>query len=81
MLADNNKCQYPKATQVLSNDIYIYDLLSGTSIKEELTKVQPELVSLLQTVGFTLRKWASNHPTFLDIIPRQLQKTKDIIPE
>ena len=79
-LADDNKCQYPKATQVLSNDFYVYDLLSGTSIKEELTKVQPEIVSLLQTVGFTLRKWASNHPTFLDIIPRELQETKDIIP-
>ena len=29
-LADGNKCQYPKAVQVLSNDIYVDDLLSCT---------------------------------------------------
>ena len=29
--------------------------------------------TLLQTAGFTLRKWASNHFTFLDNIPRGMQ--------
>jgi hypothetical protein len=30
-LADGNKQQYPRAAQVLSNDFYVDDLLSGTS--------------------------------------------------
>jgi hypothetical protein len=34
-LADDNECQYPKAAQVLSNDFYVDDLLSGTSTLEE----------------------------------------------
>jgi hypothetical protein len=75
-LADDNKCQYPKAAQVFSNDFYVDDLLSGTSTTEDAIKVQQEISSLLQTAGFTLRKWASNHSAFLDTIPRELQETQ-----
>jgi hypothetical protein len=66
-LADDEQ-QYPKAAQVLSNDFYDDDLLSGTSTIED-ANIQKELLSLLQTAGLTLRKWASNHSTFLDAIP------------
>ena len=38
-LADDNKCQYPRAVQVLSNDFYVDDLLSGTSTTEDAIKV------------------------------------------
>jgi hypothetical protein len=31
---------------------------------------------MLQTAGFTLRNWASNHSAFLDGIPRELQETQ-----
>jgi hypothetical protein len=61
---------------VLSNDFYVDDLLSGTTIIEDTIKVQQEISSLLQTAGFTLRKWASNHSTFFDNIPRELQETQ-----
>jgi hypothetical protein len=46
-LADDNKCQYPRAAEVLSNDFYVDDLLSGASTIEEATKMQQELSSLL----------------------------------
>jgi hypothetical protein len=38
-----------------------------------------ELSSLLQTVGFTLRKWASNHSKFIDTIPEELQETQQTL--
>jgi hypothetical protein len=38
--ADGNKCQYPRAAQVLSSDFYVDDLLSGTSPIEDAIKVQ-----------------------------------------
>jgi hypothetical protein len=60
---------------VLSNDFYDDELLSCTPT-EEAIKLQQELSSLLQTAGFTLRKWPSNHSTFLDTIPRELQETQ-----
>jgi len=41
--------------------------------------VQQEISFPLQTAGFTLRKWPSNHSTFLDNIPRELQETQQIL--
>jgi hypothetical protein len=78
-LADDNDQHYPKAAQVLSNDFYVDDLLSGTSTIEEALNVQKELSALLQSVGLTLRKWASNHATFLDTIPLELQETQSTL--
>jgi hypothetical protein len=77
-LADDEQ-QYPRAAQVLNNYFYV-DLLSGTSNIDDAIDVQNELSSLLHTAGLTLRKWTSNHSTFLDTIPKELQET-NIIPE
>jgi hypothetical protein len=78
-LADDNQTNYPKADQVLSNDFYVDDLLSGTSTVKEAIQLQQELSSLLQTAGFTLRKWASNHSEFLDTIPSEMQETQQTL--
>jgi len=64
---------------VLSNDFYVDDLLSGTSTTEVAIKMQQEITSRLQTAGFTLRKRASNHSTFLDTIPTELQETQQAL--
>ena len=64
-LADNNQYQHPRASQVLSNNFYVDDLLSGTSSVQDAIELQREISTLLETSGFTLRKWASNNPTFL----------------
>jgi hypothetical protein len=74
-LADDNE-QHPRATQVLNNDFYVDDLVSGTSTMENAINMQKKLSSLLQTAGHTLRKWTSNHSTFLDTIPKELQETQ-----
>jgi len=78
-LADDNQGQYPRATQVLSNDVYVDDLLSETSTLEVAIKVQQDISSLLQTAGLTLRKWACNNSTFLNTIPRKLQDSANTV--
>jgi len=74
--ADDNKCQHPRAAHILSNDFYVDDLLSGTSTIEDAINVEQEISTLLQIAGFTLRKWALNHSTFLDTCQRELQETQ-----
>jgi hypothetical protein len=64
---------------VLSNDFYVDDLLSDTSNLQDAIKVRQEISSLLQTAGFTLRKLASNHSTFLDNFPREQQETQQTL--
>ena len=78
-LADDNQELHQQAAQVLHNDFYVDDLLSGTSTLEEAIQVQKEVSTLLQTAGFTLRKWASNHPAFLDTIPEGNRKTQHLL--
>jgi len=78
-LADDNRCHHPQSAQVLSYDFYIDDLLSGTPTLEEAIHLQQELTSLLDTVGFTLRKWASNHHSFMDSIPTELKETNQTL--
>jgi hypothetical protein len=78
-LADDNKCHHSRAAQVLSNDFYVDDLLSGTSTLEEAFNLHQELTTLLNTAGFTLRKCASNHSSFLYSIPTELQETNQTL--
>ena len=60
-LVDDNQRKYPRADQVLSNDFYVDDLLSGTTTTKDAIQLRQELSTLLQTAGFTLIKWASNN--------------------
>jgi len=64
---------------VLSNDIYVGELLIGTSTIQYAIKMQIEISSLLQRAGLTLKMWDSNHHTFLNNIPRELQETQKTI--
>ena len=72
-LADDNQTKYPKVAQILSKDFYVDDLLSGTTTTKEAIQLHQELLTLLQTAGFTLRKWASNNQQFLDTIPEEFK--------
>jgi hypothetical protein len=74
-LAQYNLDLHPKAAQILQDDFYVDDLLSGTSTVEEAMEVQRELSTLLATAGFPLMKRASNNSKLLDTIPKQLQET------
>ena len=68
-LPDDNQHKYPNVAQVLSNDFNVDDLLSGTTTTKEAIQLRKELSTLLQTAGFTLRKWPSNNQQFPDTIP------------
>jgi hypothetical protein len=78
-LAEDNLVHHPKAAQMLRDDFYVDDLLTGTSTVQEAIEVQQEFSTLLDTAGCPLRKWASNNSTFLDAIPEELRETKQTL--
>jgi len=41
------------------------DLITGTDDVDTALSLQQELIEMLKKFGFTLRKWASNHPALL----------------
>ncbi|GFV82383.1 integrase catalytic domain-containing protein [Trichonephila clavipes] len=64
-LADEEKAEFPDAADVICNDSYMDDILSGESTLEGAKKLQTILSQLLQRGGFELHKWVSNSSELL----------------
>ncbi|XP_041449541.1 uncharacterized protein LOC121404266 [Drosophila obscura] len=56
---------HPVASQVIANDFYVDDMLTGANSLEELGRIRQEVSEVLEAVGFMLANWASNHPHLL----------------
>ncbi|GFT28570.1 DUF1758 domain-containing protein [Trichonephila clavipes] len=61
-LADEEKAEFPDAADVICNDSYMDDILSGESALEGAKKLQTRLSQLLLRGGFGLHKWVPNSP-------------------
>ncbi|GFS79813.1 integrase catalytic domain-containing protein [Trichonephila clavipes] len=59
-LALDEKKDFPLASEVLLQDFYMDDCLSGASELSEFEKLKSELTQILQREGKTLHKWCSN---------------------
>ncbi|XP_045473996.1 uncharacterized protein LOC123680245 [Harmonia axyridis] len=68
-LASDDGLRFPTARQVLLNEIYVDDILTGCSSESEALELRKQVQDLLMAGGFELRKWATNHLPLLDGIP------------
>ncbi|KAJ8980329.1 hypothetical protein NQ317_008037, partial [Molorchus minor] len=66
VLGLDNLTQHPRASEVIMNDFYVDDLLSGSNEASELIQLQRDVTSILISGGFELRKWLSNKPELVD---------------
>ena len=66
-LAIDDGHKYPPATaDVLQNEFYMDDLISGHDSLEEAKQLQHSLIQLLKGAGMNLRKWNCNTPALLE---------------
>jgi len=65
-LAEEHSEQYPLASKITLRDFYVDDLVSGADTVQEALQIKDELIQLLQSGKFELRKWASNEPALRD---------------
>ncbi|XP_031348317.1 uncharacterized protein LOC116174520 [Photinus pyralis] len=56
---------YPSEAQIIKNDFYIDDLITGCDSIEDLRVIRSNIKHILSTAGFILRKWCSNVHTQL----------------
>lgn len=61
--------KFPLAKQVLQHEVYVDDILTGSSTAETAMELRKQVQCLLMAGGFELRKWASNHQPLLGDIP------------
>ena len=65
-LAAKGKSQFPKAAKILAEDTYVDDICSGADSEEDAITLRNEIISLLSSGDFPLRKWSSNNPKILE---------------
>lgn len=69
-LAEDYQAEYPIASRVLLRDVYVDDVMTGSSSVEGLIHLQREMVELLSKAKLELRKWTSNCWPLLSHLPQ-----------
>lgn len=64
-LSDLYASQFPKTSNILKNNAYMDDILCGGDTVEEVLQIQNELINILASAGFPIRKFLSNHSAVL----------------
>lgn len=60
---------FPLASRALDEDTYIDDICTGAPSLEDACRLRDELIALLSTAGFELRKWSCSNSAVLDGLP------------
>ncbi|XP_011169928.2 uncharacterized protein LOC105202933 [Solenopsis invicta] len=60
-LAESESDNFPKAAEVIRNQFYMDDLLTGGNTETEIIKLKEDLTKLLAKGGFRLHKWKTNY--------------------
>ena len=64
-----NKVDFPSAVSTKDRSYFLDDLVKSVDSSQAAITCYQDLVETLKRSGFTLRKWASNCPEGLRIIP------------
>ncbi|KAI5753224.1 hypothetical protein M8J77_024779 [Diaphorina citri] len=71
-LALDEGSSFPEAADVLTNYVYVDDIVTGASTVQAAIALRNDLISILAKGGFSVRKWASSHSAVLSDIPESL---------
>uniref|UniRef100_A0A8D8LZD7 Integrase catalytic domain-containing protein n=2 Tax=Cacopsylla melanoneura TaxID=428564 RepID=A0A8D8LZD7_9HEMI len=69
-LDEGNK--HPRAAQAISSEVYVDDIVTGAKSVSEAIVLRNEIISILSTGGFAVRKWVSSHANVLVDMPDEL---------
>lgn len=78
-IAEINKHQYKSAAEVIQDDVYVDDLMSGADSEANALELQRDIVAILSSCGFNLRKWASNDKRLLAHIREEHKSEQAVI--
>lgn len=70
-LADDWEAQNPnsKASETIRREIFVDDILTGADTLSEAQELKKELIALMNSAGYELRKWSSNQKQLLEDLP------------
>lgn len=73
-LTTDEQDDFPVASSVLKNHIYVDDIALGSDDIDEAIQLQSHIIELLKRGGFELRKWTSNDERLLSTIPKEFHE-------
>ncbi|XP_070141620.1 uncharacterized protein [Drosophila kikkawai] len=79
LLSDDVNAQYPRASHIISNYMYVDDVLAGAHTEAEAILAIQELRAALTSAGFPLRKWTSNERALLKALPKEHLLSTDFL--
>ncbi|XP_075157832.1 uncharacterized protein LOC142231099 [Haematobia irritans] len=78
-LSEDGKNTHPTASSILKDHIYVDDILSGGHSIAEAKYYLIQLIDLLNSAGFPLKKLTSNHPDVLAQMPPEDLLNEDLL--
>ncbi|CAG7828590.1 unnamed protein product [Allacma fusca] len=76
-LASDNANFFPQASQVLKEDSYVDDIVTGENTEERLLSLQSDLNKITKSGGFELCKWVAYRDHVMNSIPKEVRGTLD----
>ncbi|XP_075161781.1 uncharacterized protein LOC142234502 [Haematobia irritans] len=70
-LAEDVADTYPLASQIIRENLYVDDVLTGAHTVEDAIKSRKELILALDSAGFQLMKWSSNSHEIIQDLPSE----------
>ncbi|XP_075150364.1 uncharacterized protein LOC142224476 [Haematobia irritans] len=70
-LATDCEAQFPTVSKILRKETYVDDILSGGFSIEEALKAQKDLIAVLKSAGFPLKKFTANNSDLLTKLPKE----------
>lgn len=78
-LAVDEAASFPLASQVLLNEVFVDDIVSGSDCVDNALVLQRELIAICKAGTFELRKWTSNSPEFLSSLKQDNSNQDDAL--
>ncbi|XP_055622863.1 uncharacterized protein LOC129766365 [Toxorhynchites rutilus septentrionalis] len=80
-LAMDEGSRFPLAARAVCEDVYMDDIITGTDEVVSAIELRIQLDNMMNSGGFHLRKWASNHPMVLEGIAEDSLAIRDVEPD
>lgn len=71
-LANDIQYKFPKVSEILKRDFYVDDGLAGSNNIKGALVLRDDSITVTNSVGFTLRQWASNEPKLVEGLPAEI---------
>ncbi|UYV66015.1 hypothetical protein LAZ67_3006192 [Cordylochernes scorpioides] len=73
MIAHEVQVSNPRVSKIIREDFYVDDLLTGCPTVEDAKGLMQQLIAVLGSGGFVLRKWVSNETSIIEDLPLLLR--------